>query len=92
VIDRAELFRRRVTTTEQAKQWIADLIELDLLFHFEDSPREIINIKTGERTFTDAEAQQISARLDEIYGFNFGNAECPIGYALDLTEPGWRNR
>lgn len=92
MIDRTELLARKITDIESAQQWIRDLHSLDLLFHFEDSPETIVSTKTDARTFSDAEAQQIKQRIDELYALAWGEHECPIGYALDLTEPGWRTK
>lgn len=89
--DRAELMRRKITTLDEGKAWIRDLIALDLMFHFDDDPETIVEIKKDDRTFSDAEAASIRLRLDELYGLDFeGAGGCPIGYALILQEgEGW---
>lgn len=89
-VDRGQLLSCEITTVEEAKAFIAGLVALDMMFHFEDSPKTIISTVTGGRLFTDEEAVLVRQRLEEVYGFDFGDEDCPIGYSLDLTNPGWR--
>lgn len=85
-------FSTPIDTIEAAKAFIEELHATDLMFHFEDSPENIINIGTGERTFTDSQASQLRLRVAELYSFDWSVAgeECPIGYALTIMEPGWK--
>lgn len=87
-LDRAVILSRKITTLEEAKAFIDGLVAVDAMFHFDDSPETIFG-PTG-RLFTDEEAALVRQRLDEVYGFDFGQHGCPIGYSLDVTEPGWR--
>ncbi len=71
-----------------AKKWIEDLHVADMLFHFEDSAPTIGNMVNGEwvRLFSDEDAKIVDAQVEAIYGFDFGEYECPIGYALSLSD------
>ena len=75
-----------LTTETQAKAWIEELVVQDKMFHFDDDPRTIIDVKTSERTFTDEEADSLTKRVNELYNFDWGEYECPIGYALHIME------
>lgn len=79
-------FERKIETIDQAKGFIAGLIEQDRDYHFDDDPKEVIDYATGERVFTDEEAEQLVKRVDEMYALEWGKFECPIGYLLHLTE------
>jgi len=46
----------------------------------------VIDYATGERAFTDEEAEQLVKRVDEMYALEWGEYECPIGYLLHLRE------
>lgn len=53
------------------------------LFHFDDSPEEIINIGSGARTFSAYECQHVRARVEEMFsleGFD------PFALAVELSE------
>lgn len=92
MVDRAALFATPITTLAEAKAWITALSEMDKMFHLEDDPDGTIDIRTGAATFTPDEVPLVRARVAEIYSFDWAEHECPLGYHLDVTEPGWRNR
>lgn len=73
-----------IRTIDQAKVWIKELHDADLMFHFEDSPESIINGDTGEALFSLSDCKKIRARVRELYSFPWGDFECPIGYALHV--------
>lgn len=73
-----------LTNRGEAMLFIRSLQEADMMFHFEDSPETIINGITGQRLFTDEEAVQVRARMEELYSFDWSDYECPIGYALSI--------
>lgn len=80
--------RKRITSRLGAQRWIEALIDNHLDFHLEDSPETIINISTGERTFTDAEVRIVRNRVAKLYTFDWGPHECPIGYMIFMDM--WR--
>lgn len=90
-INRQTFLSTPITTLEEAKVWITSLHFRGLDFHFEDFPETIVNGPTGQRLFTDEEVPLVRARINELYGFDYGEAECPIGYLLDVTNYGWRD-
>lgn len=53
-------------------QWFSDMAELGLLFHPDDSPQDIVSIKTGQQLFTECECSEINRILDEMFS-NFGD-------------------
>jgi len=79
-------FERKIETIEQAKAFIAGLVDQDKDYHFDDDPKEVIDYATGDRAFTDEEAEQLVKRIEEMCALEWGEYECPIGYLLHLTE------
>lgn len=74
-----------LTSIEQAKAFIADLMATDKIFHLEDAPSEIVN-GFGVPIFTEEEAANMELRVEELYSFDWEaeGFECPIGYVLHL--------
>jgi hypothetical protein len=61
--------------------WFAEMSARDLIFHCEDSPREMFIIADGERMFTDRECAKLEgilATMYEMFGDGVVEAECPI--------------
>ncbi len=54
------------TTFDGALLWFSEMQCSQLLFHPEDDPADIITIKSGERTFTDSEVQELRFLLNEL--------------------------
>lgn len=83
-------FTTPLATIEQGKKFIEALHAADLMFHFEDSPETIGNMRDGEwvMCFTDTEAKQLRARVAELYAMDWATVghECPIGYALEVMQ------
>jgi hypothetical protein len=65
-----------------AERWIEALHDAGLSFHFDDSPETITRGGSGESLFTDDEAEAIRQRVRELYAFEWGAHDCPIGYAI----------
>lgn len=93
--ERHELIRRRIVDLPTAKKWIEDLQALDLMFHFEDDPDSIIDggpNGTHGALFDTDEVTEVRRRVVELYSLSWPKEfECPIGYALSLISPNWRN-
>jgi len=53
-----------VFTPEAFQIWSDRMAELDLLYHFEDSPDDQIDCKSGDRTFNDAECRKLGLILN----------------------------
>jgi hypothetical protein len=81
-----DTLREPIGGIDAAKAWIDSLIAADMMFHFEDSPDDIIQGLSGERLFSDADADIVSERVGELYALDWGTFDCPIGYALDQME------
>ena len=75
-----------ISTINDAKAYIENLVKHDLLFHFDDDVSEL-------GCFTDEEVPQVEARMNEIYldSFDWVEDECPIGYALKVSGLGGSN-
>jgi hypothetical protein len=61
--------------------WFAEMSARDLIFHCEDSPREIVNIDDGRPAFTDeeyAKLEGILTKMYEMFGDGVVEAEYPI--------------
>lgn len=84
MIDRSELLRRKISSLEEAKRWIEDLMGLGLMFHFEDDPFDIVIGISGVALFSDEEAVEVRKRQVELYLLDWPpEYQCPIGYALN---------
>ncbi|QNN99796.1 hypothetical protein P67b_00037 [Ruegeria phage Tedan] len=79
---RGQMLSTPLTTRDEAAAFIGWLGDNHLSFHFDDSPETIINGPTGERIFTDEEVPWVNARVEEIFGFDWEEFECPFGFAL----------
>lgn len=75
---------RGIGCLAEAKTFLSVLHREGKMFHLEDSPEDIINVRTGELIFTPEQCAQVRERVRECYRFNWGDYECPIGYALEL--------
>ncbi|MEQ1592596.1 MAG: hypothetical protein ABL892_09435 [Thiobacillaceae bacterium] len=53
-------------TFDGALLWFAEMQCSRLLFHPEDDPADIIEIASGERSFSDGEVQELRFLLDEL--------------------------
>lgn len=54
------------TTFDGALLWFSEMQCSNLLFHPEDDPADIIRISSGERTFSDAEVNELRFVLNEL--------------------------
>ena len=67
--------RKKLKTAYEARALIRYLIKQGKDWHYEDDANEC--------GFTKLEAYYLNRRADELYQFNWGRWECPIGYALE---------
>lgn len=88
--DRAELFNRKIADLESAKQWLRDLVALDLAFHLEDDPAEVVNGRLGAPTFAEEEVEPLRERQAELYALTWSEEDggCPIGFMMECEERG----
>jgi hypothetical protein len=63
-----EFMQNAITNREQAKQFVKDLNENDMLYHFDDDPADIVSVRSGfeKPLFTDEECAYISQRIEEL--------------------------
>lgn len=94
-----ELMRAPIATREAGEAFIWALGRAGLMFHFEDSPSEIVN--ASGPVFTEEESPLVAARVRELYALSWGPdpaRHCPIGFALGVLavlegpQPGTRCR
>lgn len=78
----ADNLKQPITTIDEGKRWIRDLIAAGLLFHFEDDPAEILGGPDWAPLFDPEEAAIVRERVAELYSFDWADS-CPIGFALD---------
>jgi len=69
-------------TTENCDAWIRKLNSAGLLYHFDDSPTTIIEFGTGNRTFTDEEAEELGPIMDAMFSVDGYD---PFDIAVDLV-------
>jgi hypothetical protein len=77
---------KQITNLDEGKAFIQALHDADMMFHFEDSPSEIVKGLYGGPLFTPPEARLVAKRVAELYAMDWKPAgeECPIGYALTI--------
>lgn len=77
-----------VTDQESAETYIRMLVQHDCVYHLEDNPGDIVNIRTWERLFTADEAVVVALRIRQIYALPqpWLGYDCPIGYMLQQEE------
>lgn len=70
----------KITNLEQAQSFIDQLAAKNHLYHFDDNPIEALKGVVSSEI-----ASMYGARIQEVYGLNlnWGEYECPIGYALE---------
>ena len=79
-----QALRTPIKTRAHAERFIETLHATDHLFHFDDDTRDLIDIN-GESLFDTLQAELAHLRRCELYAFDWGRYECPIGYALHVT-------
>lgn len=62
---RLEVAEKRLSVKDRFMALLEKLSTEDRLFHLDDSPESIINIASGQRIFTDKEADEIGDLVDE---------------------------
>lgn len=74
---------------EDAKVFFQALVDSNSVFHLEEDPREIYKIDSGERLFTESEADAIRQRQDEIFSLDWSLTPftCPFDLLKAITEP-----
>ena len=53
--------------TGKEKEWFDEMARIGLLFHPEDSPEDIVDIRHGNPLFTPAEIKVLKKTLQKIY-------------------------
>jgi hypothetical protein len=56
-----------LTTVEEIESFISELSANDEFFHLDDDPHDIITMPTGERLFTDEEADKVNDLLEQAF-------------------------
>lgn len=76
--------RAQPQTLDEAKAFIGALVAAGLLWHFEDDAVDCLH-ETNPR-ISRANAELLNSNRDALYTFEWGDYECPIGYALELLD------
>ena len=63
-----------LTSADAARDYIHYLIDLDIIYHLDDSAADMINFATGLPAFTPQLSNLLDTRADEIFQL-LGNAE-----------------
>ncbi len=80
--DIRDVISRPITDLKSAKLWICGLIDSGLSYHFDDSPETVVCHPSDEPIFTAAECPILRERIQQLYTFNWGRFDCPIGFLL----------
>ena len=64
-----EFMQNAISTREQARQFVEDLNENSMLFHFDDDPADILSNRSGfsEALFTEEECVYVAQRVEEMF-------------------------
>ncbi|MGH8273653.1 MAG: hypothetical protein ACRES9_05270 [Gammaproteobacteria bacterium] len=68
--------------------WFSEMANRGLLFHPEDSPREIIRIATNEPLFTPDECDKLDGIMAEM-SVEFGDGVCDAAYPVFMEAAGF---
>lgn len=69
--------------------WFAEMSKRELLFHPDDSPDQIVTIKTGEPTFSPDECRKLEAVLSRMFN-EFGDEVHAAAYPVFMKAAGQR--
>lgn len=72
--------RAPIGSLDDACNFIDELVRLGLDWHFDDDAVDCLHETNIHLTRADAEL--LGRQRDDLYRFNWGKAECPIGYCL----------
>ena len=82
-----------IKTIEEAKAFLTELHKNNEGYHPEDDARDIVNIETDERIFTDEEAEMLNSLMADIYNLDGNDGKhdmsivfCPCGFLFDLIK------
>jgi hypothetical protein len=80
-----DYFKTQITSEDESKQFYRKLNSDGLLFHPEDNPNQIINIRKEGlvRLFTDEECKYLNERLDETFEYMTDPCEFIVDELLD---------
>jgi len=84
-----EFMMNAISTRKQARQFVEDLNENSMLFHFDDDPADILCNRSGfsEALFTDEECAYIAQRVEEMFNtIGYDNAMQLLCDVYELTE------
>ncbi|HPN78227.1 hypothetical protein [Dokdonella sp.] len=70
-----------VSTFDDMSWWFAEMSRRELLFHPDDSPNQIFNIRTGEPTFSPEECAKVENILSDMFD-KFGNDVHEAAYPI----------
>ena len=59
----------KIKSYQDAQRFITELYFDDKLYHLDDSAKNIINLRTNERAFTDEECELLDKRVDEVFEY-----------------------
>lgn len=79
-----------ISTQEEAEKFLSELFENNEHYHPEDSAKDQIYLKTGERVFNDEDAEKLDKLMSDIYMLSGGDHANPIfdpcEYLLEMEE------
>lgn len=76
--------RIEIDSIARAKAWIRSVVDLGLLFHFEDDAHDVLWTQPLTNEDKDILNEQRAALYNE--DLDWGDDECPIGYALRVED------
>ncbi len=74
---------------DAALLWFAEMQHRGLLFHPDDDPTDMILIATGEKLFSDQEAEEARSAIDQLFA-TLGEAVYEAAYPVMMNACGQR--
>lgn len=77
-------FNQKIKSHDKAKKFIKRMVDDDLLFHFDDDPRDIITKynEEYEQLFSENQCKHLDRRVNELFRY-LGD---PFEYVCELLE------
>jgi len=80
-MDNSRIPKYERTNPDGMSSWFFEMAMRDLIFHPEESPRDIHAITTGERTFTDKECAELEFILSDMFE-QHGDGVCEAAFKI----------
>lgn len=74
----------KVFNKKNINRWFSKMSERDLLFHPDDDPAALVNIRTGRKVFSESEVRRLRDLIDGMFALQ-GNAVYDAAYPVFVS-------